>query len=118
MKRPSKPAKKTRKHPRRKRTKNPAFKYADLFIPSGDAGPIDIDTPGFDGMTGFAADLMIRSALLNATDTEKLIIAGMVPIMLKFIRGAKSVPAEATETPPGRTEETRNEVPNPDEAKL
>jgi hypothetical protein len=115
--RPTKPAKKKRQR-RRKLTKNPAFKYADLFIPNGDAEPIDIAAPGFDGMTGIAADLMIRSALLNATDNEKLIIAGMVPIVLKFIRGAKSVPAEATETPPGRTEETRNEVPNPDEAKL
>jgi hypothetical protein len=36
----------------------------------------------------------------------------------RFIRGAKDVPAEATETPPGRTEETRNEAPNPDEANL
>ena len=107
MKRSDKLPKKKRQHSR-KRTKNPAFqmfgKMPTFPIPAGSTLEIDIHDSNFDGMTGMAADIMIRSALIDATDNEKMLIAALIPTFLKFLRPKKKSSKPSTDGPEAKTE--------------
>ena len=44
---------------------------------------------------------MVRTALIDATDQEKMLIAAIIPMFLKVLR-----PKKKSETTPGRTDGT------------
>ena len=106
MKRTDKPAKQQRQH-RSKKTKNPAFqmfgKMPTFPIPAGSTLEIDISNSPLDQFPGMAADLLIRAALIDATDQEKMLIAAMIPIFLKFLRPKKKS-SKPSETHPGQSD--------------
>jgi hypothetical protein len=99
---------KTPKRPKN-RTKNPEFqmfgKMPTSPFPADSTLEIDIHDSNFDGMTGIAADLMIQSALLKATDNEKMLIAAIIPMFLKFLRPKKKS-SKPSKTTSGRTDRT------------
>ena len=89
------------------RTKNPAFqmfgKMPSFPVPAGSTLEIDISNSPLDQFPGMAADLLIRAALIDATDQEKMLIAAMIPIFLKFLRPKKKS-SKPSETHPGQSD--------------
>ena len=101
LKRSDKLPKKKRQH-RRKRTKNPMFGKMPTFpIPADSILNIDIQNSPLDQFSGFAADLLVRAALIDATDNEKTMIAVMIPTFLKFLRPKKKS-SKPSKTTPGQ----------------
>jgi hypothetical protein len=87
------------------RTKNPTFqmfgKMPTFPIPAGSTLEIDIQNSPLDQFPGFAADLLVRAALIDATDNEKTMIAVMIPTFLKFLRPKKKS-SKPSKTTPGQ----------------
>jgi hypothetical protein len=106
-----KPTKRTAKLANRKRerahkrTKNPAFDVFKVpnFMPADSVIPIDIKKVQDDGFSRMAADLMVSASLVNATPSEKMLIATLIPTFLEMIRPKKKS-SKPSKTTPGRTD--------------
>lgn len=92
-----------RKRERARKTKNAMF-------PAGSRVDIDFKFPELKDMVlDVMGDVMIRQALIGATENEKLLVAALIPILLKFSRGPAKGDLEISvrepfKTPPGRTD--------------
>ena len=82
------------KHKRpKKKTRNPlSFSFDKIpgFPPAGGVIPIDIQqVPYDDAFARMGADLMISAALVKATPNDKMLIAMLIPELLKILHPKK-----------------------------